>query len=80
MEKEEELIERLGKSKEDGNRKKSFSKFIEDKRKEKMARERKIEESWKRMKSCIDYIEENEDWLIQSKMERNHDEASRMEN
>ena len=30
--------------------------------------------------SWIDYIEENEDWLIQRRMERNHDEANRMEN
>ena len=48
-------------SKEDGNGTKSISEFFEDKRREKIATACKIEESRESMKSCLEYIERNEE-------------------
>ena len=38
-----------------------------------------MEDSWKMMKECIQYLKQNEPWLIASRLERQHDQEKRLE-
>jgi hypothetical protein len=44
----------------------------------KKERASKLEERWRLMHECIEYLEKNEPWLIASRLERQHDQNKRL--
>ena len=51
--------------------------YFDKKREENKARARQLQDHWDLMKVCVDYIEENEDWLIANRMERSYQDEER---
>ena len=55
----------------------SVADCFSSKREEKIKRASQLEDHWELMKVCVKYIEENEEWLITSRLERSHQEEER---
>jgi hypothetical protein len=57
---------------------KSISEYFEEKRREKLARSQKLKEKWALLRTSLDFIENNEDWLIANMLERKYEEDKRI--
>ena len=57
----------------------SISEYFEKKRLEKISRAKKLNEKWELLRLCLNFIEENEEWLIADRLEREYNEEKRKE-
>ena len=58
---------------------KSITEHFEEKKRKKLEKAKKLKSKWELMRICLEFIEQNEDWLIASRMERQYDEEKRKE-
>ena len=55
----------------------SITDYYNDKREEKQTRAKQLTDNWELMKVFVQYIEENEEWLIANSLERSYQEEER---
>ena len=71
------FIQPAGRSKKDGSNM-TIIDYFEEQKKDKKEKAKMLESTWELLRTSLRVIEENEEWLITSRMERQMDEPKRM--